>query len=82
MIGHAQIIINGLGTMDARQLITFFDRHFIDNMRGFSGVVAADVKEVTNIQLLKSRQHLGADLWRWLQAHGLQRSRWRARDDF
>ena len=48
----AQVVVDGLANVEAVQIVICLASFLIDDVRGFGGIVAADVKEVTNAVLL------------------------------
>ena len=51
VVGHAQVVIDGLGDMEYPQLVVTVARHLVDDAGGVGRVVAANVEEIPNVVL-------------------------------
>ena len=57
VVGSHQVVVNRLGDADDTHFMAFFLSQLGDFVRGVLGVIASDVKEISNFVGLKNFQH-------------------------
>ena len=72
MVGDAEVVIDGLRDVEALHLVALLGSVLVDQVRRLRGVVAADVEEVLDVELLEHRNHGGEILLGRLHAHGAE----------
>ena len=77
MVAAPEIVIDRLRDVPADKRISLLLRLIRDDARGISGVVAADIVEIADIQLLERLEDLAAVVRRRFQPAAAERRGWR-----
>jgi hypothetical protein len=74
VVRDTEVVVDGLRDVEALHLVALFGGILVDEVRSLSGVVAADVEEVLDVELLEHRDHGCEVLFGRLHAHGAEGS--------
>jgi hypothetical protein len=75
VVGNFQVVVDGFGDVEAAEFVPFLLGHFVDDVRGLSGIVAADVEEVTHVVFLEDLKNFTAVVCCGFVADGAERGR-------